>query len=81
MKMPCWVLPAVFTCFAFAMPVSAGSVSAAKSRLMQAQDYADKGQKDDAQAKLSEAETFLDGLSDSEKAPIASDIAALSDDR
>ncbi|HEX4382973.1 MAG TPA: hypothetical protein VH083_08490 [Myxococcales bacterium] len=55
----------------------AGSVSAAKSRVMQARDYADKNRKDDALDKLTEAEKFLDGLSEAEKAPIVKDIAEL----
>jgi hypothetical protein len=63
--------------FAIALPALAGSVGAAKSRLMQAQDYADKNRKDDAESKLTEAETFLDGLSEAEKAPIARQIAEL----
>jgi hypothetical protein len=68
---------AVVASLGFTMPAWAGSVSAAKSRVLQAQDYADKGQKDDAKDKLDEAEKFLDGLSDSEKAPIEKDIADL----
>lgn len=58
----------------YATAAYAGSASAAKSRIMQAQDYADRGQKDDALAKLTEAEGFLDGLSDDEKAPIEKTI-------
>ncbi len=67
----------VFVCFVFSTSIFAGSVGAAKSRVMQAQDYVDKGQKDNAQDKLNEAEKFLDGLTDAEKAPIEKDIAAL----
>ena len=67
----------VLVCLGFSTSLFAGSVGAAKSRVMQAQDYVDKGQKDNAQDKLNEAEKFLDGLTDAEKAPIEKDIAAL----
>ena len=60
-----------------ALPAWAGSVSAAKSRVMQARDYADKNRKDDALDKLTEAEKFLDGLSEAERGPIVRDIAEL----
>lgn len=67
----------VIVCLGFATTLFAGSVGAAKSRVMQAQDYADKGQKDDALDKLNEAEKFLDGLTDDEKAPVEKSITAL----
>jgi hypothetical protein len=63
--------------FGYGTAAFAGSVSAAKTRIMQAQDFADRGQKDDALAKLTEAEGFLDGLSDDEKAPVEKEIADL----
>ncbi len=68
---------AVLAGVGFVAPLFAGSASAAKSRVVQAQDYVDKGQKDNAEAKLDEAEKFLDGLTDAEKGPIEKDITAL----
>jgi hypothetical protein len=68
-------LPALV--FLIALPAFAGSVSAAKSRVLQARDYADKDRRDEALDKLTEAERFLDGLSEAERAPIARDIAEL----
>ncbi len=71
------ILSVILAFLIFAVPAWAGSVSAARSRVVQAQDYADKNQKDDALDKLKEAETFLDGLTDEEKAPIVKSIADL----
>jgi hypothetical protein len=68
---------AVLAFLGLALPGWAGSVNAAKSRIMQARDYADRNQKDDALDKLNEAEKFLDGLSEAEKAPIVRDISDL----
>jgi hypothetical protein len=69
------VIVALLTC----SPAWAQSASAAKSRVMQAQEYIDQGRTDDAKQKLDEAEKFLDGLPDDEKAPITKQIAALRD--
>jgi hypothetical protein len=55
----------------------AGSVSAARSRLIQASEYIDSGRKDDAKDKIDEAEKFLDGLTDEEKAPLQKQIVEL----
>lgn len=60
-----------------AVPARAGNVGAVKSRLMFAQEDADKGHKDDALSKLDDAEKFLDGLSDAEKAPLLTQIEEL----
>lgn len=68
---------AVIVALGLAASAWAGSVSAAKSRVAQARELAEKNQKDDATDKLAEAEKFLDGLTDAEKGPIAKDIAAV----
>jgi hypothetical protein len=65
---------------ALALPAAfsfAGSVGAVTSRLMQASDYIDSGRMDDAKDKLDEAEKFLDGLTDNEKAPLLKQMANL----
>jgi hypothetical protein len=58
-------------------PVFAGNASAAKGRLNQAKSYSDEGRIDQADEALNAAEKFLDGLGDSEKAPIEKDIKEL----
>lgn len=55
----------------------AGSVSAVKTRLMQAQEYIDHNRNDDAKDVLDQAEKFLDGLSDAERKPLEKQIADL----
>lgn len=54
-----------------------GSVSAAKSRVMQARMQIEAGRLDEVEATLQAAEGFLEGLDDDETAPITADIAAI----
>src|SRR5436305_328125 len=60
-----------------ALPAMAGSVSAVKTRLMQAQEYIDHNRNDEAKDVLDQAEKFLDGLSDAERKPLEKQIADL----
>ncbi len=53
------------------------SISAAKSRVMQAKMQLESGRTDDAEATLLAAERFLEGLSVDEKAPVVAELAAI----
>ncbi len=53
------------------------SVSAAKSRVMQARVQMESGRTAEVEATLAAAEKFLDGETDADKAPVLADIAAI----
>src|SRR2546423_13933498 len=55
----------------------AGNAAAAKSRVSQAKSNLDDGRTDQAEDALNQADKFLDGLSDDEKAPIQKEIKEL----
>src|SRR3954469_5949528 len=72
------ILFAAITALSFSPTVTfAGSVSAAKSRVSQAKSNLDDGRTDQAEDALNQADKFLDGLSDDEKAPIQKEIKEL----
>jgi hypothetical protein len=77
-----WVAVSAFVALVIALApapsaLAGGNAAAAKSRVTQAKSNLDDGRIDMADDALNQAEKFLDGLSDDEKAPIQKDIKEL----